>query len=156
MPPVSPLTPPPPTPPPPPPPSELSLPPIQFEYNSSKLTSEGKKICKQAAEQLDALNCEEVWIEGHTCTMGTFSYNQGLSADRAKSVVEEVRAKSAKPRTYHSEGFSWKYPRAPNNTTAGKEANRRTEVHRQSCESRGRNTDPVPDSQKTKSPWRHT
>lgn len=143
--------------PPPPPAGPLNLPPIQFDYNSSTLTPEGKKVCKEAAEKLDAIDCQEVWIEGHTCTMGTFAYNQSLSADRARSVANEVRAQSTKPRTYHSEGFSWKYPKSPNNSTAGKESNRRSEVYPgQSWGSRGRNTDPVPDSQKTKPPWRHT
>lgn len=138
-------------------PPRLDLPPVQFEYDSDVLTPEGKEVCAEAAAQLDALDIEEIWIEGHTCTMGSFAYNQSLSSQRAYAVVRELKAQSSDPtRRYYSQGFAWKYPSESNATQGGKVANRRTEFMTSSYESRGFSADAVvPESQKYGAPWYH-
>jgi len=150
--------PPPPRPEPEPLPERLDLGTVQFEYDSAELTSDGQDTVANAAEQLDKMNVEKIWVEGHTCTMGSFAYNQSLSAQRAYSVVKELRAKSSNGnRQYFSEGFSWKYPVNPNNSSDGKAANRRTEFMTTSFTDRGVSSDPVqPESKKYSSPWFHT
>ncbi len=137
-------------------PERLDLDPVQFEYDSAQLTPQGQAVCADAAGQLDSMDIEEIWIEGHTCTMGSFSYNQSLSAKRAASVVKEVKAQSSDPkRRYYSQGFAWKYPTSPNDA-GGKVANRRTEFMTSSFAARGVNPDPVrPESRKYGSPWFH-
>lgn len=138
-------------------PPRLDLPPVQFEYDSDVLTPKGKEVVAEAAAQLDALEIEEIWIEGHTCTMGTFAYNESLSGRRAYAVVQELKAQSSDPsRRYYSQGFSWKYPTGSNASQGGKEANRRTEFMTSSWASRGLNPDPVrPESRKYGAPWYH-
>jgi phage tail-like protein len=151
--------PPPPQPPPPTPiPERLDLGPVQFEYDSAELTDEGKSTVANAAEQLDAMEIEDIWVEGHTCTMGSFAYNQSLSSKRAHSVVTELKAQSSNSnRRYYSLGFAWKYPVGPNNSSGGKSANRRTEFMTTSFAERGVNADSVsPESRKYSSPWFHT
>lgn len=150
-------------PPPPPPttpqiPASLDLPPVQFEYNSAVLTQKGHDTCAEAAQQLDDLEIEEIWIEGHTCTMGSYGYNRSLSARRAFSVVQDLKAESSDPnRRYYSEGFAWKYPVGPNDSPGGKAGNRRTEFMTSSFASRGVSPDPVrPEARKYGSPWFHT
>jgi len=139
-------------------PERLDLGTVQFEYDSAALTSEGESTVKDAAEQLDAMEVDKIWIEGHTCTMGSFAYNQSLSARRAASVVTELRAQSSDGnREYYSQGFAWKYPVEANNSSAGKAKNRRTEFMTTSFAERGVNADKVkPESRKYGSPWFHT
>lgn len=151
--------PPPPEEPPPRPeiPPRLDLPPVQFEYDSDVLTPKGREVVAEAARQLDEFEIEDIWIEGHTCTMGSFAYNQSLSNRRAAAVVKELKKQSSNPaRRYMSMGFAWKYPTASNATLSGKEANRRTEFMTSSWNDRGMNADPiVPESRKYGSPWFH-
>jgi outer membrane protein OmpA-like peptidoglycan-associated protein len=139
------------------PPEQIDAPPVQFEYNSAELTSEGAQVCKEVAEELDRLEIEDIWVEGHTCTMGSFAYNQSLSDQRAYSVVKELKAQSSdSTRRYNSLGFSWKYPVASNATTAGKESNRRTEFMTSSWTDRGWDGKRVtPEEQKNSAPWNH-
>ena len=138
-------------------PERLDTPPVQFEYNSSELTPEGAQVCADVAEQLDAMEIEDIWVEGHSCTMGSFTYNQYLSEQRAASVVAELKKESSNAsRRYYSKGFAWKYPVASNATTAGKESNRRTEFMTTSWQDRGMTDSPVtPEEQKNSAPWNH-
>jgi phage tail-like protein len=139
-----------------PPPERLDLPPVQFEYNSDELTPEGKEVCAEAVEQIEQLGIEDMWIEGHTCTMGSFEYNRSLSDKRAASVVKECKSQSSGNTRYYSKGFSWKYPVSSNATTSGKEGNRRSEFMTSSWTDRGWDDSPVqPESQKTGAPWNH-
>jgi phage tail-like protein len=142
---------------PPTPPERLDLPPVQFAYDSANLTADGQAVVADAAEQLDQMEIEDVWIEGHTCTMGSFEYNRSLSDKRAASVVKGLKAESSNSnRRYYSKGFSWKYPVSSNATTPGKEANRRTEFMTTSWNDRAQDDRAVrPESQKSGAPWNH-
>ena len=114
---------------------EIKTPPVQFEYDSATLTKDGKKVCKDVAETLaNHPEIEEVWIEGHTCTMGSWSYNKGLSQSRANAVKTEIQTELSKkkpppdpPKRLHAAGYSYKYPVASNATEDGRIQNRRTE-----------------------------
>lgn len=139
------------------PPDQIDAPPVQFDYNSADLTPEGAQVCKDVAKELDRLEIEDIWVEGHTCTMGSFAYNQSLSDQRAYSVVKELKAQSAdSTRRYNSMGFAWKYQVASNATTAGKESNRRTEFMTSSWTDRGMDGKRVtPEERKNSAPWNH-
>jgi len=130
---------------------------VEFNYDSDtyKDPDQAAEDIQAMADDLDEQEVEEVWVEGHTCTEGSFSYNKGLSEDRAAAVVRDLDEASTMNRTYHTEGFSWKYPKV-SNSPSNRPTNRRSDFFSTSWESRGRNTEAVADSKKYDSPWNHS
>ncbi len=119
---------------------QIHTPPVQFEYDSSELTDDGKKVVDDVAEALNNHpEITHVWVEGHTCTMGSWDYNLGLSDDRSTTVADALQEQTDK-KQFHPKGYSWKYPVAANKSKSGREANRRTEFFTSSPETRGRST----------------
>ena len=118
---------------------QIETPPVQFEYDSDELTPEGEEVVSQVAETLNSEENEditEVWVEGHTCTLGSWHYNKSLSEGRARTVMQQLQ-KEAPGKKYYSRGFSWKYPAGSNATEAGRIQNRRTEFMTSKPQDRG-------------------
>ena len=112
----------------PPVPDKLEMEPVQFELDSAALTDDGQKTVDDMSEQLEKHpEVEELWVEGHTCNMGSHSHNQQLSAERAEAVASRLRSQHP-DKTIHSSGFSYDHPVASNANNAGRVRNRRTEV----------------------------
>jgi phage tail-like protein len=130
---------------------------VEFNYDSDtfKDPEQAQEDIAAMAEQLDEQNVQECWVEGHTCTDGSFSYNQGLSLERAEAVVAELETQSNMERTYHAEGFSWKYPKVYN-SPSNRPTNRRSDLFSTSWEARGRDTEAIADSRKYDDPWKHS
>ncbi|MCB9674281.1 MAG: phage tail protein [Alphaproteobacteria bacterium] len=147
-----------PTPPPAPPeevPEKLDLPQIPFEYDSDVITPEGLAVIAQASQDMDRMNIDEIWLEGHTSTSGSFSYNADLAQRRADAVKEEL-AKHNPDRKVYTQSFGWKYPVASNSTASGMAANRRTDFYTTSYASRGRDASPIqPENRKYDPPYNH-
>ncbi|MGI9492775.1 MAG: OmpA family protein [Geminicoccaceae bacterium] len=61
---------------------------IQFEFDSSRLTSDAMATLDRVAEVLnsDLMSDKSIIVEGHTDAVGTDSYNLSLSTQRALSV----------------------------------------------------------------------
>lgn len=136
-------------------PEQLRIPPIPFDYDSDELTPEGKAIIAQASKDMDTMNIEEIWLEGHTSTSGTFGYNADLAGRRAEAVKRELATHNATRKVY-TQSFGWKYPVAQNNTTYGMAANRRTDFFTTSYDERGRDPSPVqPENSKYDPPYYH-
>jgi phage tail-like protein len=108
-------------------PDEFKTEPIQFKFDSAELTPKGKETCGELADQLEKHpEVQTLYVEGHTCDLGTHSYNQSLSSARAQSVANEM--KKQKPNvTYIPNGYSYDYPVAPNNSEGNRARNRRTQ-----------------------------
>lgn len=118
----------PPEPTPDPVPDKFETEPIQFEYDSAELTPEGEATVAELSKELDEHpDVKELWVEGHTCNMGSHAYNQKLSAERAEAVAARLRAQHP-DKTIHSRGYSYDHPVASNANSAGRSTNRRTEV----------------------------
>ena len=108
-------------------PEKIETEPVQFEYDKATLTPEGQAVIDDLAEQLNEHpEVEVVYIEGHTCDMGSNSYNQALSQARAETVKAELE-RQAPGKTYIATGYSENNPVASNSTNAGREQNRRVE-----------------------------
>ena len=121
-------TPNPPEPVPEPVPRKLDMEPVQFEWDSAELTGDGEQTVDDMSEQLEEWpEIKELWVEGHTCNMGSHAYNKSLSSERAASVASRLRAQHP-DKTIHSTGYSYDHPVASNANNAGRVANRRTEV----------------------------
>ena len=67
-------------------------------------------------------------IHGHTCSIGTEKYNQGLSERRATAVVNYLVSKGVARNRLVMKGYGETKPIASNATREGREQNRRVEV----------------------------
>jgi phage tail-like protein len=130
----------------------LAVAPVPFHFDSDKMKPEGEAACENLHESIKKQDPppKEVWIDAHTCTMGSFSYNLSLSEKRAKATAAEMQSKADKDglnTKYYARGFSYAYPSTSNATKEGREANRRSEFYTSDWDSRGRSwppKEPVP------------
>jgi phage tail-like protein len=117
-----------PPPPPPPVPNEIVAGPVQFEFDSARLTPAGREALAGVSEQIDANDIKEMWVEGHTCDLseGKHAYNKNLSTQRAIACQRELESSNPGTR-FHAQGFSWDHPVAPNDVESNRAKNRRTQ-----------------------------
>jgi outer membrane protein OmpA-like peptidoglycan-associated protein len=101
---------------------------VLFGFNQSTLKSDAKKELDKIIAAITDPNVD-VMIEGHTDNVGTRSYNQTLSENRAKAVRDYIQPKLAgKKIKVKSAGYADKNPVASNDTPQGQEMNRRVEI----------------------------
>lgn len=101
-----------------------------FDFDKSKLKP-------AMMDELDALvarikktpAAEQLVLVGHTDSVGSVSYNQGLSERRARSVADYLMSKGVARRDISTKGMSENQPVATNATDAGRAQNRRVEIH---------------------------
>ena len=115
--------------------------PIPFEFDSDEMTPQGEAACERVANSINSQDPPppQLWIDAHTCTMGSWAYNLSLSNKRAAATKARMQ-KECPDTVFFSAGFSWKYPATSNATEAGRAQNRRTEFFESSPESRGRDS----------------
>jgi len=99
---------------------------VEFDFDKYQIKSAYKpqfdKISKTLKESADI----SITIEGHTCWLGTDSYNLSLSDQRAAAVKEMLVQDYGVPADrINVVGFGESRPIADNNTQAGREKNRR-------------------------------
>jgi uncharacterized repeat protein (TIGR01451 family) len=100
-----------------------------FEFDRSTLTDRAKTILAAAAEVLRDLPDEPVAIEGHTDSVGTRAYNQGLSKRRATAVLRYLVDELGLPEErFVVAWFGEESPIASNATPEGRAQNRRVEM----------------------------
>jgi OOP family OmpA-OmpF porin len=100
---------------------------INFEFDSAKITSDSKATLDDALQILNRHPNLMVEIAGHTDSIGSAEYNQGLSERRARAVMDHFVANgiSASRLTYR--GYGETMPIADNGTPEGRAQNRRVE-----------------------------
>lgn len=102
---------------------------VNFDFDSARLRPDALAILDEAARVLAQRGTLKVDIVGHTCSIGTEKYNQGLSERRARSVHDYFIAKELKASRFSVKGHGETRPTADNTTRAGRERNRRVELH---------------------------
>ncbi|MCM0756575.1 OmpA family protein [Desulfovibrio aminophilus] len=70
----------------------------------------------------------EIVVEGHTDSIGTEVYNQGLSERRAKSVADWLVKNGIDSQRIESVGYGKMKPKYDNSTAEGRALNRRVEI----------------------------
>jgi len=90
----APVVPPAPLPPPPPTPVVEKQRSFQvfFDFNKSDITAAAAKVIQAAADNVKAGNVTQIAVTGHTDTVGSAVYNQGLSERRAAAVKKQLIA----------------------------------------------------------------
>ena len=125
--------PPPPPAPPPPPPAPPPPPPVKtfivfFDFDKSNLTAEAQSVVEEAVKTAKTNGAVKVLITGHTDTVGSDSYNQGLSVRRAETVKDEMVHEGMDGGSISIEGKSFHDPLVPTGPGVREPQNRRAVI----------------------------
>ncbi|MBP9155603.1 MAG: OmpA family protein [Xanthomonadales bacterium] len=105
---------------------------VNFAFDRAELTAESTAILDQAVDVLNRYPALKVEVAGHTDSVGTDAYNQGLSERRAKTVYQFLTSKGiAADRLSGPNGYGEGKPIDTNDTSEGRARNRRTELVKQ-------------------------
>src|SRR5919202_302545 len=106
----------------------ISLSDILFDLNKATLKSGAEQNVRRIAAVLQQYPNHQISVEGHTDSLGSETYNQRLSEERAAAVRAALVAGGVDPNRITSKGFGETQPVADNGTPAGRQRNRRVEV----------------------------
>ena len=102
---------------------------LTFETGSASLGAGPFASLAALADYLIADPARRVALVGHTDAVGALEKNVALSKRRAAAVLERLVSTHGVPRSQiEAEGMGYLSPIAPNQTSEGREANRRVEV----------------------------
>lgn len=101
---------------------------IFYDFDKSTLRSQSMAELDRLAKLLDVNPTMRIEISSHTDNVGSATYNEKLSTNRAISVVDYlVEKKGIKKERLEFKGYGFREPIAPNETDQGRQLNRRTE-----------------------------
>jgi OOP family OmpA-OmpF porin len=92
------------------------------------LKPEAKAKLDDLVGKTKGINLEVVIAVGHTDSVGTNTYNQGLSLRRSNAVKEYLVSKGIEKNRVYTEGKGEAQPVADNKTSEGRAKNRRVEI----------------------------
>ncbi len=101
---------------------------IEFGFDKDEVTDDSKPVLDVAVERLNQCPEIRVTIGGHTDSIGTEEYNQGLSKRRAMATQSYFVRSGVDPSRLDTEGYGMSQPIAPNDTRDGRMQNRRVEL----------------------------
>ncbi len=99
-----------------------------FDTDKSELKSTSFPELERLVDFMKANPKIVIEISGHTDNVGAAAYNQTLSDERAKSVLNYLISKGIHAKRLTSKGFGLSKPVASNDTEEGKAINRRVEM----------------------------
>ncbi len=102
---------------------------LLFETDSAILTDAAVTQLTQIGDILVKYPEDKIRIEGHTDDRGSASYNEELSMRRADAVARVLSSRGVKPQQMLTLGLGETQPVAPNESVAGRSANRRVQLH---------------------------
>jgi OOP family OmpA-OmpF porin len=103
---------------------------VTFEFAKATLRPEARKTLDQAVEILKRHPELTVEVAGHTDSRGAADFNQKLSESRAKAVYDYLVEKGIEKKQLEGPiGYGESKPIASNDTDAGRNENRRTELN---------------------------
>jgi len=106
----------------------LTLGDVLFDLNKADLKSSGEQTIGRLAQFMREYEDRRVSVEGYTDSTGDESYNQKLSERRAQAVRDELVSQGVERRRVETRGYGEQYPVANNDTSAGRQQNRRVEI----------------------------
>ncbi|MBN1239663.1 MAG: OmpA family protein [Gammaproteobacteria bacterium] len=106
----------------------LTLDDVLFEVDQAELHPGAASTMQRVAEFLNEHPERNLLIEGHTDATGAAVYNQMLSQQRAEAVRAALAERGIDAGRVQVQGLGESYPIASNDTTAGRQLNRRVEI----------------------------
>lgn len=106
----------------------LTLGDVLFDLNKAELKSAGEQTVNRLAEFMREYDSRRVRVEGYTDSTGAEAYNQRLSERRAESVRNALINRGVPSRSVEVKGYGAQYPVAGNDSSAGRQQNRRVEI----------------------------
>ncbi|MBN1614000.1 MAG: OmpA family protein [Deltaproteobacteria bacterium] len=106
----------------------LTIGDVLFAFDKSDLTASAQISIDKIAKFLREHPNRNLLVEGHTDSIGTDEYNQGLSERRAASVSGALEKRDVASERIFTIGYGEKYPVASNDTVIGRQQNRRVDV----------------------------
>ena len=101
---------------------------VSFDFDSASLKSAFTPTLNKVSDVLQRYPKTVIHVVGHTDSVGSESYNQRLSEQRAQSVVDYFGSRGVAPGRLYAFGRGELEPRATNETEAGHQLNRRVEI----------------------------
>ena len=101
---------------------------VEFDFDKSTLRPESQQTLNEATEVLRQYPDIRVEVAGHTDSIGTDQYNQGLSERRAQAVYDYLVNNGIDAGRLNSRGYGEGSPIADNATREGRQRNRRVEL----------------------------
>jgi outer membrane protein OmpA-like peptidoglycan-associated protein len=101
---------------------------VSFDFNKADIKPAFRPSLDKLANLLLKYDRTVVHVVGHTDSVGSDDYNQGLSERRAQSVGDYLASYGVPRQRLRTEGRGEREPRATNATEAGRQLNRRVEI----------------------------
>ena len=101
---------------------------LLFDFDSDDVRAEAASNLRNLAASLDKYPGSQLLIVGHTDSVGTDSYNLGLSERRADAAASYLAAQGVDRSRIAARGLGETEPVEPNESEAGRSQNRRVEV----------------------------
>ena len=101
---------------------------ITFATNGRNLNSNFYSVLDSVALVVQEFKKTTIVVSGYTDSIGSSSYNQKLSEDRATSVANFLMTKKVEPARFDIVGFGEQHPIADNRYEKGRSLNRRVEI----------------------------
>lgn len=106
----------------------VNLPDVLFEFDSARLSGDAHHQMNIIADAIQKAPGRHVAVEGHTDSVGSYSYNQRLSDARARSVATALMSEGVSRNRLSTRGYGEGRPIGSNSTASGRSKNRRVEV----------------------------
>lgn len=106
----------------------LTLGDVLFDLNQAELKASGEATVRRLAEFMKEYEERRVRVEGYTDSTGEASYNQELSERRAEAVRDALVSMGISRNRVETKGYGEEYPVATNDTSGGRQQNRRVEI----------------------------
>jgi OOP family OmpA-OmpF porin len=103
---------------------------VLFDFDSSDIKPEAHQLLDEVVTILKKNPEIKGVIEGHTDSIGSEEYNQGLSEKRAQAVEKYIEEHGIDADRYTVKGYGESKPIASNDTAEGQQENRRVELRR--------------------------
>lgn len=107
--------------------SKIALRNIFFDTGKSTLRKESNTELDRLVKLMKDVPSLKIEISGHTDNTGSASLNNSLSQDRAQAVVTYLTSKGVAASRMTAKGYGSTKPIASNDTSSGRQENRRTE-----------------------------
>jgi outer membrane protein OmpA-like peptidoglycan-associated protein len=105
----------------------LILDKVLFQFNSAVLESTSATQLDKLVAFLQSNGSMKILVKGHTSSEGSDEYNQKLSENRSKAVVDYLKSKGIAQERLSFKGFGKSQPVRGNDTESSRQMNRRVE-----------------------------